>query len=299
MSHGLHGFALLRLSYWISNNDWDTYFSLFGSIADARAQVDLALSTDYGIRGLLWGEDAEDEGGGASRAGWRAVAHRLVRGPGRRGDGAAASARPPPADRWPYVFLRRQQAAAVAGRAHGRFHPRPGGKRLAVVVLSVLANRKCLCSQWGWCPVPPGSHAFGHPAPGSTTKPTWSRGRDTIRTVRPGLAATNPRLCLPTVSAARMLWEFSRCPEGRQHAPPVRLAASEAAPVCVSHGFLGGRRGLPGPRQSEVARACVIVVSMYVTARHLLRRESSCPPRRLAGGIFRLSSLCCGFARRR
>jgi tetratricopeptide (TPR) repeat protein len=40
MSHGHHGFALLRWGFWISNNDWDTGFLLFSSVAEARAHID-------------------------------------------------------------------------------------------------------------------------------------------------------------------------------------------------------------------------------------------------------------------
>ncbi|MDX3232409.1 hypothetical protein [Streptomyces sp. ME19-01-6] len=40
MSHGRHDFALLRWGLWISNNDWDTGFLLFSSVAEARAHVD-------------------------------------------------------------------------------------------------------------------------------------------------------------------------------------------------------------------------------------------------------------------
>ncbi|MGW3568108.1 tetratricopeptide repeat protein [Streptomyces sp. NPDC000941] len=65
MSHGRHGFALLRWGFWISNNDWDTGFLLFSSVAEARAHIDEKRYAED-VRGELdeeeWDEDEWDEG---------------------------------------------------------------------------------------------------------------------------------------------------------------------------------------------------------------------------------------------
>ncbi|MFD8380943.1 tetratricopeptide repeat protein [Streptomyces sp. NPDC059679] len=60
MSHGGHGFALLRWGFWISNNDWDTGFLLFSSVAEARAHIDEKRYTDD-VRGES-DEEEWDEG---------------------------------------------------------------------------------------------------------------------------------------------------------------------------------------------------------------------------------------------
>lgn len=57
MSHGRHGFALIRGAFWISNNDWTLEHLLFGSAADARVHVDQNIGNDH----YLIMEDLEDE----------------------------------------------------------------------------------------------------------------------------------------------------------------------------------------------------------------------------------------------
>ncbi|MES4907508.1 MULTISPECIES: hypothetical protein [unclassified Streptomyces] len=66
MSHGRHGFALLRWGFWISNNDWDTGFLLFSSVAEARAHIDekftdLLAPPNHGDE-EEWDEEEWDEG---------------------------------------------------------------------------------------------------------------------------------------------------------------------------------------------------------------------------------------------
>ncbi|WP_433175349.1 tetratricopeptide repeat protein [Actinoallomurus sp. CA-150999] len=103
MSHGRHGFALLRLSAWISNNDWDTGFLLFGSVTDAHTYVERALDTDTPTRNFVLGEsetseyedddEFEDEDDEFDE-GWRAALPLLqIHRPGRRVDEYELNAR--------------------------------------------------------------------------------------------------------------------------------------------------------------------------------------------------------------
>ncbi|MGY0061605.1 tetratricopeptide repeat protein [Streptomyces sp. LZ34] len=62
MSHGRHGFALLRFFFWINNNDWDHGFLLFGSVPDARAYTDRWLDGDARKMAESDPEDDEDDG---------------------------------------------------------------------------------------------------------------------------------------------------------------------------------------------------------------------------------------------
>ncbi|WP_329519516.1 tetratricopeptide repeat protein [Spirillospora sp. NBC_01491] len=61
ISHGRHGFALLRVFFEVNNNDSDHRFLLFSSVADARTYADERLS----IQGIDPAEDDEGEDDGA------------------------------------------------------------------------------------------------------------------------------------------------------------------------------------------------------------------------------------------
>ncbi|WP_327392578.1 tetratricopeptide repeat protein [Streptomyces sp. NBC_01186] len=61
LSHGRHGFALLRVFFWVTNNEDDHRFLLFSSLADARAYADEALRDAYPRTSAEDGEDGEED----------------------------------------------------------------------------------------------------------------------------------------------------------------------------------------------------------------------------------------------
>ncbi|MEU7318516.1 hypothetical protein [Streptomyces sp. NPDC007083] len=62
-SHPHQAFALLRIAYWINNNEWEDAHDLFASVADVRTHLATVLPGPNDSRpSCLTGEDLDDEG---------------------------------------------------------------------------------------------------------------------------------------------------------------------------------------------------------------------------------------------